>query len=273
MFSATYPKAPALHILKTDGDGFNRIGGLPSMPAGSTWPMRGARPLNFMAQFDLAEVRAAWGELGTPSAVGPLHAGELPEAGGLYFFYDDDPEEGGAWGFDPKDHDAWAVVYCPDITAVTPLARPVPLAEDAALRQSAPVRFRRLDTVMPKELFDGSLTEEDEEEFHRLREGPFDGLPKHQLLGHPDPVQGAEMGVECQLVSHGLYCGDGSGYDDPRAKTLIADASAWQLLFQLDTDDDLDLMWGDMGMVYFWIRRDDLARRDFSSVWVISQCY
>jgi uncharacterized protein YwqG len=31
-------------------------------------------------------------------------------------------------------------------------------------------------------------------------------------------------------------------------------------------------MWGDCGMLYFWIRRDDLARRDFSGAWVVLQC-
>ena len=32
------------------------------------------------------------------------------------------------------------------------------------------------------------------------------------------------------------------------------------------------MMWGDVGKLYFWIRKQDLARRDFSNVWMIMQC-
>jgi len=32
------------------------------------------------------------------------------------------------------------------------------------------------------------------------------------------------------------------------------------------------MMWGDMGMLYFWIRAEDLAARRFERVWMILQC-
>lgn len=38
------------------------------------------------------------------------------------------------------------------------------------------------------------------------------------------------------------------------------------LLFQLDSDDDLDVIWGDMGIANFFIPPDDLARAEFSRV-------
>ena len=38
------------------------------------------------------------------------------------------------------------------------------------------------------------------------------------------------------------------------------------LLFQLDSDEGMDLMWGDMGVGHFFIREADLAARDFSRV-------
>ena len=59
----------------------------------------------------------------------------------------------------------------------------------------------------------------------------------HRLLGHPDPVQG-EMQLECQLVTHGLYCGNASGYRDPRAAQLAPGAVDWRLLLQVDTQDE-----------------------------------
>jgi len=38
------------------------------------------------------------------------------------------------------------------------------------------------------------------------------------------------------------------------------------LLLQVASDENA-------GMIYFWIRRDDLEARDFGNVWTILQCY
>jgi uncharacterized protein YwqG len=32
-------------------------------------------------------------------------------------------------------------------------------------------------------------------------------------------------------------------------------------------------MWGDCGMVYVWIRREDLVNRRFDKTWLGLQCY
>lgn len=72
------------------------------------------------------------------------------------------------------------------------------------------------------------------------------------------------MRLECQLVSNGIYCGDPSGYQDPRRASLESGAADWQLLIQIDSDADrLGWMWGDMGRLYFWNRRQDLAAANF----------
>ena len=49
--------------------------------------------------------------------------------------------------------------------------------------------------------------------------------------------------------------------DDPRRPD-----DPMLLLFQLDSDELMDLMWGDMGVGHFFIREKDLAARDFSRV-------
>ncbi|WP_338753136.1 YwqG family protein [Bacillus sp. FJAT-52991] len=38
------------------------------------------------------------------------------------------------------------------------------------------------------------------------------------------------------------------------------------LLLQIDTDDDLDIMWGDSGVGNFFIKKEDLEKLDFSNV-------
>jgi uncharacterized protein YwqG len=97
------------------------------------------------------------------------------------------------------------------------------------------------------------------------------GEGDHQLLGHSHLVQG-EIFEECQLMSDGLFCGNESGYRDPRAKEFRDGAKDWTLLFQIDSDDNADVLCGDCGMAYFAIRKADLAASDFSRVWAMFQC-
>jgi uncharacterized protein YwqG len=80
------------------------------------------------------------------------------------------------------------------------------------------------------------------------------------------------MEEECELVTNGIYCGDASGYNDPRVKSLEPNAKNWKLLLQIDSNDENDMMWGDCGRLYFWIKKDDLFNKNFNNSWVILQC-
>ena len=44
------------------------------------------------------------------------------------------------------------------------------------------------------------------------------------------------------------------------------------MLAQIDSDDDAGWMWGDVGAVYFAMRRQDLAEREFDRAWLVLQC-
>lgn len=110
------------------------------------------------------------------------------------------------------------------------------------------------------------------DELHRYAEVlPEETPPAHRLLCHPDPIQG-DMQMECQLVTNGLYCGDGTAYDDPRSVVLQPGTVNWPLLLQVDSDDDAGMMWGDLGRIYYWIREADLAARAWDTAWPILQC-
>lgn len=84
--------------------------------------------------------------------------------------------------------------------------------------------------------------------------------PAHQIGGYPCPVQNDSMEAECQSIASRMGRSGG-------------DISDWQLLLQLDSDDGAGMMWGDGGMLYFWIREQDAGEGDFSKVWMILQCY
>jgi uncharacterized protein YwqG len=196
----------------------------------------------------------------------------LPRSGVLCFFYDAGQS---AWGYDPKDKGSWAVVYGEDVDGRVSVGEYPPDLPEEALYTTVPV-----DLVAGASIPDlhgllsrFSLSEEEE---YRLNDvyGQFIERvgPRHQLLGHAAPIQG-DMQLECQLASHGLYCGDSTGYNDPRAKTLEADVSCWQLLLQIDSEDRAGMMWGDAGRLYFWITEEDLKEKRFERAWMILQCY
>lgn len=79
------------------------------------------------------------------------------------------------------------------------------------------------------------------------------------------------MLLECQLHSHALDWKDYAA-KKPQALELAARATDWRLLLQIDSDDAANMMWGDVGRIYFWIRREDLERRDFNHTWLVMQC-
>jgi uncharacterized protein YwqG len=251
----TQPTAESLLAL-----GQSRVGGRPDMPAAADWPMWHGEPLSFLAQINLAELPQV------------DCASLLPAHGVLSFFYS---AEQATWGFDPNDRGSWRVLY----SATESVARrefPSGLPAYAQF-QVCSVTFLQTLTIPGWETLyvlplDMSW---DERERYRAVEDELYKLYRiagHQLLGHPSEIQG-EMQLECQLASHGLYVGNPSGYQNSRATELKAGAADWQLLLQLDTDDHAGMMWGDVGRLFFWITRADLACRNFDAAWMILQCY
>ena len=196
----------------------------------------------------------------------------------LYFFYVAASQE--TWGFDPDDRGSWRVLYFdahPDTlvrTDAPPGMDKYGIFTPCAVTFSTELVLPPWDSAHIAKLH---LTEEERDSYDSLL-GQIADLQStedeliHRLLGYPDEIQG-DMELECQLVSHGIYCGDPSGYRDPRAAGLEAGATDWRLLLQIDSDDNADMMWGDVGRIYYWIRQEDLQIRDFDSTWMILQCF
>lgn len=251
---------PAIHLAATTGKSWSKIGGTPTLPQSQVWPSWNGVPLSFLAQIDFAEV----------SAVNKLPG--FPDSGRAFFFYD---QEQSTWGFDPKDRGSWVVIYTEDENEAPRLSIPTGINE-LGLFVEKPVAFRAItsvpDIARKVDVDFQSFSEQDFDELHKLKSDCFEDLQRHQLGGYPSAIQSDTMELECQLASNGLNCGDASGFEDPKATALKEGSSDWLLLLQLDSDADTGMMWGDMGTVFFWIRRQDLAKRDFSMVWMILQC-
>ena len=85
------------------------------------------------------------------------------------------------------------------------------------------------------------------------------------------------MLTECERVSRGLYCGDAESYEntpDEVKADIEKHTGDWMLLLQLSTvtKGGFELMFGDCGMLYFYIRKDDLAARKFDKIHFSLQC-
>jgi uncharacterized protein YwqG len=247
----------AAHLVVVEAPSKSYLGGDPQLPLSTPWPTWEGRRLGFLARVSMSELKQ----------VHPVPW--LPNAGALLFFYDMDKQP---WGFDPKDRGACAVLHVPDL--------PLPVDPSTAKTNTSvlphkSVAFREVATYpsWDRDVIRNLKFSDDEfNAYLDISGAAFAGMSRHQISGFPAAVQSDNMELECQLASNGLYCGDGTGYSDPRAETLSAGAKDWRLLFQMDTDDDLELMWGDCGTVYIWVREQDAKAGNFENPWLILQC-
>jgi uncharacterized protein YwqG len=251
--------APAVRVTGLDEPSLSHFGGSPRLLPRIAWPERNGVRLGFLARICLAEVHRAH--------VVPW----LPKEGSLLFFYDMEEQ---TWGFDPNDRGSAAVLLVPDLPGPTGRPDGEP-DEDVSPFPYRNLGFRRID-VLPSLARDSvralKLTDQETEEYLKIADARFDGMPKHQISGLPAVVQSDTMELECQLVSNGLYCGEPQDYEDPRVAALQPGAANWRLLFQIDTDDDLGVMWGDCGTIYYWVEEEEARSGNFSNAWLILQC-
>jgi uncharacterized protein YwqG len=253
-------RLPGLGLSESAGGCASRIGGRPSLPESVPWPEWKGAPLAFLCQIDLNAIPDTCDRRG------------LPRDGMLSFFYHQNQE---TWGFDPADRGSWRVVYQEAGSSPGPPRFPPPGLAAEAVYRPKDVRCHPIETypdATDDRVLALDLSERQYDEYVELCQAVHQGGPAHQLFGYPMPIQGNNMDLECQLVSHGLYCGSPAGFNDPKTKKLEPGRSEWMLLLQLDSDDDTGMVWGDAGMLYFWIKQSDLARSHFDDCWMIVQC-
>ena len=251
--------------------GGSKFGGNPHLPKDFSWytyegesfeGVTANRPLSFLAQINLAET----------AALDQDHC--LPSEGMLYFFYE---LETMFWGFDPKNKGC-ARVYYYDGSVENLVETPLP---------------EQLQYVFPEKkiLFDSALDLPDFSEFYEhhcqcdwdhydqqralfgYREPEEESVSK--LLGYANIIQN-DMLLECEQVTNGIYCGSGPvEMDEAQAVKLFEQSKDWTLLFQMSTvaGKDFELMFGDCGNIYFYIKKQDLQEKRFDRVWLILQCY
>jgi uncharacterized protein YwqG len=232
--------------------GASKLGGSPDLPPKITWPRWKTGYLTFVAQVNLAELPAC---------------DSFPTVGMLSFFYD---REQSAWGFDPTHRDGFRLWSFPEPSQLIRAVEPESSTFPCARLSFEP--FLSLPDTSVESVRNLLLDIERDELYYDFVDKYAGPEPQHQILGSPHVIQG-DMPLECQLVINGLYAGNASGYKDPRRKELEPGSADWTLLLQIDSDDNAKMMWGDAGMLYVWIRRQDLTARNFEKAWTVLQCF
>lgn len=251
--------------------GASRIGGKPYVPSDFSWPVyeheengiKERHPLSFLCQINLNEVRV----LDTD--------GLLPNHGMLSFFYD---VETMPWGFDPKDKGCARVFWFEDTADFILGEYPDELDAEYCADEMRLV-FSSGESYPDFEEFENySELDADYDDYDEILDAlSYDTeIERHKLLGYANLIQ-SECLTECEMCYRGIYNGNPDNWHklSNEEKAEIKDASKeWLLLFQMASIDEegCPLMWGDLGNLYFYIRKEDLAKRDFDKTWLVLQC-
>jgi uncharacterized protein YwqG/predicted DNA-binding WGR domain protein len=218
----------------------SKIGGNFYFPKGFEYPQDpSGKPLWLLAQINFAEV---------PKQMG------YPEKGILQFYIGTDVLMG--FGGDPITQNKFRIVYFEDADPKTHAEIKIQFDKEIYIpnEQSAEMVMQfekdfdtvgymdhRFSKLLPK------LTGADDEDLIEKYAEEFD-TSGHKLGGYPCFTQ-----------------------DDPRGDSKRFED--YELLFQLDTDGESDIMWGDGGVGNFFIAPKDLAAKDFSKVMYNWDCY
>lgn len=238
--------------------GASRVGGVPDLPPGVTWPEWKDLPQSFIAQIRLNDIH----QFDTN--------GVLPHIGMLWFFYDAQQE---TYGVDPSDLGGWRVIFMngDDFTNIQRTPAPAKLPASSQFKACS-ITFASeitLSQYPQLDVPDFDWTDDEQKKYETLLStfpNPADHAALHnRLLGNPDTIQD-DMRQECQFASHGV-----TDINDPRAVELSKGALDWQLLLQIDTDERIGMRWGDAGMIYYWITATDLQTHHFDHTWLVLQ--
>jgi uncharacterized protein YwqG len=237
--------------------GASKIGGLPDLPPGTNWPQLKGMPQSFITQIRMDDVH-------------PYDTnGVLPKSGMLWFFYNAQQQ---TFGADPADRGGWQVIFKDgDLGGLKRTPAPAQLPASSQFK-ACTITFASETTLsqQPKlEIPDLDWTDAEQKQYEQLLStfpnAADRAMVHHRLLGHPDTIQD-DMRLECQLASHGL-----TDVKDPRASELSKGAMDWQLLLQIDSDEQADMEWGNTGMLYYWISGTDLQACRFDTTWLVLQ--
>lgn len=247
----------------------SKIGGRPFLPKGLDWfrntcaeGEKKGTPLSFIAQFNMEELR----EFDLDNM--------LPKKGILYFFYDLYEEPIGCMA--KERNGAKIYFYDGEWEQLEEKDFPEDLDENFRIPQFDVHFTTRYEAPMCEEYREIIQEDIGFDEYNN----DLDALNLYQnndeevtkILGYADLCQGSML-LQCEMIRNNIDCND---FEHLKYQDEYIDAAGdWILLFQVDTisDSDFELMFGDCGRLYYYIRKEDLKEKKFENGWLVSQCY
>jgi uncharacterized protein YwqG len=247
--------------------GANKIGGHPDLAAGTEWPTwsgrdgKTTRPLRFFAQVNLEH---AW-------SVAPAEL-NLP-SGGLLSVFADFTDDGltGISGLYGDEQEGCRVLYSAAAAGLERRPSPGPALQAAAFYPLGAWTWPS-DVELLNDEFDAldRWDRDYEELLHEQCPAGWDLGGRHQLGGHARYIQHPVEEEVVQAVS-GCYTRDGM-FDPRRWLEVQNQVKDWRVVVQIDSDQTLDITWGDVGTLYWAAPRADAARGDWSRAMFNFQC-
>lgn len=224
--------------------GCSKYGGRPDVADDFQWPHdNSGRPLSLLLQIDCADLA-------------PLdHEGILPASGHLYFFY-----ELSQMDWDGTDNDVRVLYNGLPSSQLQPLDFPEDLADEYQLKEW-PLQFTH-GTSIPtidelSQLTDEPFNEEDEDERYEA----FDRLWNQSLTRSIGSMLGFAFLIQDPIV------------DDLSSEVLLLQLDSNGEYWREDEKTPHDLLFGDDGCIYFYIKHEDLQARRFDSIKFAMQSY
>lgn len=227
----------------------SKFGGLPYFPKGLQYPVDSKG----QAMFLLAQIN--FGE--TPKLE------SFPEKGILQFYISGESDVYGACFESPAQQDDFKILYFPEVTE----------NEDSLVT--------KFDFLPKPDLFP---IEKQSSLVFSLKQAPLPVSDYHfePIILNLNPKLKYELYNDYQKVYEAyssLFHSEGhkiGGYpyftqNDPRELETYK-GKEYKLLFQIDTDDEAGIMWGDCGVANFFISERDLVNKDFSRVFYNWDC-
>ena len=224
----------------------SKFGGHPYLPIGVPHPLDESNvPMKLLAQLNFSEI---------PSLT------DFPEKGILQFFISATDDVHGL-DFDNATNQAnFRVVYYEDVLESSHLVNDFSYLDEIdedyfPIQQEAALEFEvSSETISMSDFRFENLeidTDEETEDGRDLGELFWDELSSegHKLGGYPFFTQHDPRDGDIDLESHTVT------------------------LLQIDSDDSIDLMWGDSGVANFFITKEDLKNKNFTKVLYNWDCH
>lgn len=253
--------------------GGSRLGGWPDLPETQQWPVWQGRPMVFLAQINLKEDHQAQPMLRIPSSGLLLffmgcndEVYENEELNRICYMADE------MAGMRADGQSGCKVLYVEDLSTLKRLTYsdspapqlylPCEVSFSAGGNQFPDERTAAYETL--------ELGQEQRDNYNEVLEllEMDESRWSEQLMGYPNLIQHTPPEWMCELASQGKESFTFIALGERAYEGFQVKASNWDLLIQFTSNGKADFMWGDGGHLYFYGKRAETEKGDFSSVWL-----